>query len=1289
MYNREQVIEESKKYFNGDELAATVFADKYALRNIEGDYLELTPDDMHKRLSKEFARIEKKYPNPLSEKEIYEMIKGFQHVVPQGSPMAAIGNEHQIQSTSNCFVIDSPVDSYGGICKTDQELVQLAKRRSGIGFNISNIRPKGSITKNAAKTTDGIAVFMERFSNSCREVAQSGRRGALLLALDIRHPEIETFINIKKDKTKVTGANISIILTDEFMNAVKNNSEYEQKWPIDSDSPKISKMVNAKDIWDKIINSAWQSAEPGLLFWGNVEKNTPSDLYKDFKAIATNPCTTGETLVYVADGRGLVTIKDLAEEEKDVDVFCYDNDNKLTIRTMRNPRITGYNQKILKITFEDGNSIRVTENHKFMLKSGEYVEAKDLKTYDQLKTLTRYEETNANFYSKKENRSKYFWLTTDKKPLVEHRLIAERNYGNIDNKVIHHIDFNSKNNSPKNLKPMTREDHDAYHGECIRGDKNPMRRAAMEWDEQKWNDYSLHMSMSVSGLQNGRAYQISNDDIKQHAINLTKKLNRRFSRNEWEIYAKEHTLPLNFSDFRETDEYTTIYEMSLIACKELGLENQDYDNRLLKTIQKMEQQGYNCKIENNKVLVERVCEHCGKSFYVEYLVREQGFCSVSCSLEHINSNKDFQERRINSTKNTYKQKQEKTKNRILDVYTKLKVDLGRDPLCLELQESCKKESVPFRLYTKFGFKSYEEIKTASINHNHRVVSIEFDGYENVYNGTVDDFHNFFVGGFRVNDEKNSIIFLNNKQCGEIVLGGGDSCRLISMNLLSFVENKFTPESFFNYEKFGNYVFNAQKMMDDLIDLELESIDKIVKKIESDPEEEDVKSIELNLWKKIKTICEKGRRTGLGITALGDTLAAIGVRYGSKESVNITEKIYKTLCLNAYKSSITMAKERGSFSVWNYDLEKDHEYISKIIKELPESIQKDYEKYGRRNIALTTTAPAGSVSILTQTSSGIEPVFKISYKRRKKIMDNSTKPDFVDVLGDKWQEYKVYHHQFNEWSKVTNNKKEEDSPWYKATSEDVDWETSVDLQAAAQKWVDHSISKTCNLPNNVSEELVGKVYMRAWESGCKGFTVYRDGCRDGVLITGNETNKSSFKENNAPKRPETLECDVHNVKIKGENWTIIVGLMDGKPYEIFGGKSKYVSLAKKTKHGKLIKHPKKKGHDKSIYDLKLGDDEDIIIQDISNVFENPTEGEFTRIISLALRHGSPIVHVVEQLQKEENSDMYSFSKVVARVLKSYVKEGTVSTQKCPNCGAKIIFTEGCKKCSEDCGYSACS
>jgi len=818
MYTREQVIEKSTEYFNGDTLAATVFADKYALRDDNENLVELTPDDMHKRLAKELARIEQKYPNPLSEQEIYESIKKFQHIVPQGSPMAGIGNYTQLTSLSNCFVIDPPYDSYSGILRADQELTQVYLRRGGAGLDVSTIRPKGLPTKNAARTTDGIAVFMERYSNTTREVATAGRRAALMISISVHHPEIETFIKIKKNKTKVTGANISIRLSDEFMNAVKSETTYEQRWPVDSKTPKIKHQVDAKHIWNQIIESAWESAEPGILFWDNIIKNGAADAYKEYESKSTNPCA------------------------------------------------------------------------------------------------------------------------------------------------------------------------------------------------------------------------------------------------------------------------------------------------------------------------------------------------------------------------------------------------------------------------------------------------------------------------------------------ELPLSPYDSCRLVAMNTLSFVKNPYTKDAYFDYDSFEKYSKKAQRLMDDIIDLETEHVDRILNKIHNDPEPEDIKRNDINLWNKIRTSCNNGRRCGTGVTAIGDTLAALGIKYGSEESIKVVEEIYKALELAVYKQSIELAEERGAFPIYDYETEKNHGFISKVISNLPEDYQEKYKKYGRRNIALTTTAPGGSVSILTQTTSGIEPVFRVSYDRRKKInQSEQIEADYTDVMGDKWKVFKVYHPQFSKWSEVTGKTSEEESPWFGSTANDIDWSASVDIQAVAQRWVCASISKTCNLPNSVSKETVADVYMKAWETGCKGFTVYRDGSRDGVLITTEEKKENKkFAETNAPKRPETLECDIHHIKIKGENWIVFVGLLEGKVFEVFAGLSKYVSIPKKVLKGKIVKKNSKKENGSSIYDLVYGEESDpTIIKDIVRTFENPTEGAFTRLLSLSIRHGGPLHHIVQQLQKDEYSDIYSFSRVIARVLKSYIKDGTKVKSKCANCGGEnLAYQENCLTCL-DCGNSKCS
>ncbi len=829
-YTYDEVRAESIKYFKGDELAAEVFAGKYALRDMTGKIYELTPTDMHKRLAKEFARVELKYPNPMSEDEIFDLLSSWK-IVPQGSPMSAMGNPFQFQSLSNCFVIKSPEDSYGGILRADQEQAQIMKRRGGVGFDVSNIRPRGLTTSNAARTTDGIGVFMERFSNTCREVAQGGRRGALMLSISVHHPEIRTFINIKKDLKKVTGANISIRLSDEFMNAVKNETKVQLRFPVEKDvKHSIEQEVDAVELWNEIIEAAHASAEPGLLFWDTIIRMGPADAYIDagYHSTSTNPC------------------------------------------------------------------------------------------------------------------------------------------------------------------------------------------------------------------------------------------------------------------------------------------------------------------------------------------------------------------------------------------------------------------------------------------------------------------------------------------GEITLSPYDSCRLLLVNLYKFVKNPFTKKAKFDYEDFNNTVYKAQRLMDDLVDLELEAVDKIIQKIESDPESEEVKLPELTLWNKIKKAAVGGRRTGLGITALGDALAAINIQYGSQESINETEKIYKTQALAAYHSTVDMAKDRGAFPVFSHEVEANHPFIDRIMNE-DELLKTNYKKYGRRNIALTTTAPAGSVSILTQTTSGCEPVFMLFYKRRRKITasDGDARVDFTDNMGDKWQEYTIYHHAFKKWMEIAGLTEESvaKSPYFGATSNDIDWVKKIDVQAAAQKWICHSISNTTNIPNETSVDVVKQIYMHGWVSGCKGVTIYRDGCRAGVLVSNEPEKKTldefgqplKIMESHAPKRPKELSCDIHRTTIKGETYLVLVGLHNNKPYEIFCGLQQHVEVPKKIKSGTLIKNGKVDGI--ATYNLKipLGDDDEIVFNNVVELFQNPIYGALTRTISLAMRHGVPLQFLVEQLRKDKHSDITSFSAVIARVLsKQYIVDGTKATsdKTCNECGGNNLqYMQGCATCF-DCGSSKC-
>ena len=825
-YTKEEVHTATLEYFDGDELATNVWTSKYALRDLEDNYYEKTPDDMHRRLAKEFARIEANYPEPMCEDEIYNLFKDFKYIVPQGSPMSGIGNPFQIQSLSNCFVISSPEDSYGGILYTDQQQVQIMKRRGGVGFDISNIRPRGKTCENAARTTDGIGVFMERFSNSCREVAQGGRRGALMLSISVHHPQVMDFIKMKQDLTKVTGANVSVRVTNEFMKAVKAGEDYKQRWPVESwDEHEIVEYTSATEVWDALIECAHNTAEPGVLMWDTATKMTPSDIYDDegFGSTSTNPC------------------------------------------------------------------------------------------------------------------------------------------------------------------------------------------------------------------------------------------------------------------------------------------------------------------------------------------------------------------------------------------------------------------------------------------------------------------------------------------GEIILSPGDSCRLMLVNLVSFVKNPFTKKAEFEWGKYAQVVQKGQRLMDDMIDLEIEQIDKIIAKVDSDPEPERVKRIEKEMWSFIKDQALRGRRTGLGITGLGDALAMLGVQYGSDESIDTVEEFYKWLALNSYDASIQMAEERGAFPICNVEKELGHPFLSRIIDVFTPEQQERYAKFGRRNIANTTTAPAGSVSCLTQTTSGIEPAFMLYYKRRRKInpQDGDVRIDFVDDLGDKWQEYNVYHHKFKEWMAVNHVTDEEvdiaieHSPYSGATANEINWRNKVNMQAAAQKWVCHAISNTTNLPADIDVETVKDIYMMGWETGCKGITIYRDGSRSGVLVSTEEKKEETFSERHAPKRPETLECDIIHTSVKGQKWVVLVGLMDGKPYEVIGGEAEMIELPRRIKNGTLTKRAFKTTNSK--YDLSMGDGDDKLnIKDVVSVFANANFAGYTRTISLALRHRVPVQYLVEQMQKDKEADLFSFSKVIARCLKNYIDDGTkASEQTCSNCGAEgtIIYQEGCQTCTS-CGFGAC-
>lgn len=845
-YTYNEAFEASKKYFEGDELAARVWATKYALKDSQGNYFELTPDDMHRRIAREIARIERKYKNPMDEQLLFDLMNHFRYLVPQGSPMAGIGNNLQVGSLSNCFVIglNGEPDSYGGIIKIDEEQVQLMKRRGGVGHDLSHLRPKGAEVKNSALTSTGLVPFMERYSNSTREVAQDGRRGALMLTVSVKHPDSEAFVDAKMTEGKITGANVSLKIDDAFMQAAIEGKEYTQQYPIHAEKPKYTQKIDATTFWNKIIHNAWQSAEPGVLFWDTIIRESLPDCYADlgFKTLSTNPC-------------------------------------------------------------------------------------------------------------------------------------------------------------------------------------------------------------------------------------------------------------------------------------------------------------------------------------------------------------------------------------------------GEIPLC------------PY-----------------------------------------------------------------------------DSCRLLAINLYSYVENPFTPNAKFNFSKFKKHVMYAQRMMDDIIDLEMEKIETIIAKIEADPETDEVKATELNLWKKIKDKTSQGRRTGVGTTAEGDMIAAMGLTYGTEEATKFSVEVHKTLALAAYRSSVMLASERGAFPVFDYKREVNNPFMNRL-KEADSELYDLMVKYGRRNIACLTIAPTGTTSILTQTTSGIEPVFLPVYKRRRKVNanDKEVRVDFVDESGDAFEEYVVYHPKFITWMningiEVKDNYTQEQideivakSPYYKATSNDVDWLNKVKMQGAVQKWVDHSISVTINLPNDVSEDMVNKLYVEAWKSGCKGCTVYRDGSRSGVLISL-KSEKKKTTENAEPnpadengfvthKRPIELDADVVRFQNNKEKWIAFIGLIDGKPYEIFTGiadDDEGIFCPKSVSKGKIIKVIDENGQKR--YDFQFVNKRGFktTIEGLSEKF-NPEFWNYAKLISGVLRYRMPIAQVLKLVGSLEldNQSINTWKVGVERALKKYLPNGEkASGQTCPNCGQEsLVYQEGCLICT-NCGTSRC-
>lgn len=1203
--NKEVVLKEAIKYFNGDEMSADVWIRKYALKDVDGNLYELTPEDMHNRLADEFHRIENKYGSPLNRQEIYDVIKDFKYIIPQGSPMAGIGNDFQFTSLSNCFVIGNKTDadSYGGILKLDQELVQLQKRRAGVGIDLSFLRPEGSVVKNSAMTSTGVVPFMERFSNSTREVAQGGRRGALMESISIKHPDAEKFIDAKMKDGKVTGANVSIKITDEFMDCVLNNKNFKQQFPIDSDNPHIVQEVDAKKLWDKIIENAWSSAEPGLLYWDTVIRESVADCYAadGFRTVSTNPCLTSD--VNVMTDKGLVKIYDLIGKKFNVWV-----NGNLFSSSEEGFFMTGVNKEVFEIKTKKGFKIKSTDNHKFKkvikkdrdIKEFEWCELKDLKVGDLLNL-----NNNRSVKWDGDGNFEVGWLIGSLlgDGTFEGETAILQYWGELKNEMKNiAIDFIVKN--LKFAKDL---------GESKKEDKEEKVFTRIE-------SVSLKNISEIFGVCRDKT--IKEDNI----ISSSSEFYKGFL-SGW--FDADGTVNGNVEKGINLRLSSSVLENLYIAQKMLlsiGIVSTVYENR---------------RVESKKDMPD------GKGGLKEYNIKPQHELVIS---------KD----------NVYIFKEE-----------------------VNFLDKIKREKLE---------KSIENLKRGLYKEKFvdKIDSITFLGLENVYDCQIPGANEFEGNG------------ISSHNCGEIPLCPHDSCRLLAINLYSYVENPFTDKAYFDFELFKKHVRIAQRLMDDLVDLELEKIDGILNKIESDPEDVNIKRVEHEMWEAIKEKAEVGRRTGLGITGEGDMLAALNLIYGSDESIDFSESVHKTLKLEAYRSSVEMAQERGGFKLYDTEKEKNNPFIQRIESEDP-GLYGEMCKFGRRNISLLTIAPTGSVSMMTRTTGGIEPLFMPVYKRRRKInpQEKDTRVDFIDKQGDSWQEYNVFHYKFEDWLDINgydvesvkgmNEKQVSDivkkSPYYKATAQDIDWVKKVELQGRIQKHVDHSISVTVNLPSDIDKEMVAKVYEIGWKSGCKGITVYRDGCRDGVLVSKSSKDKKVVMgENNAPKRPKVVNADVMKFQNNFEKWVAVIGKIEinGEevPYEIFTGKLDSFPIPSYVEHGQIIK---KKMENGSVYDFKYYDKDnfEVIMSGLSRSF-NKEFWNYAKLISGLLRHGMPMHHIANVVKglSLEDGNLNTWKNGVVRILNRYVKDGTRSLNTCEYCGAQLVYSEGCLKCESCKKYSKC-
>lgn len=1188
----------SLKYFKGDELASNIWLSKYAKEGEE------TPEDMHKRLAKEFAMVDKKYqkqerrlnevgqersPYGLeradhTEESIVKLLDGFKYVVPQGSIMYGLGRGNPV-SLSNCFVIDSAKDSYGGIFLADQEEAQLMKRRGGVGHDLSNLRPKGTDVHNSAKSSTGVVSFMHRFSNTTREVAQDGRRGALMLSIDINHPDVMDFIKVKRDGTSVTGANISVKLNDKFMKAVENDEDYILRFPCELPLPdadendfeaflyagdynelfetqgRYFKKIKAKEYWDEIVHSAKNYAEPGIMYWDNVLDYDPAGVYEQFKPVSSNPCFRGDMRLLTEEG--YKSFKDLSGKE----VNLINKDGVVVKGSVWSNGV----KPIFKVNLHGRDSIYCTEDHRFMDTEGQDRPIKDM---------------------------------------AGSRIMPEFSLNSI-NCEFTKLGFIQGDGSLTRLNSKEHLGLEIHIGE---------------------DDEDILDLFGYDREDGGRRFYTTEFNERLRSLGFDDRV------------LPDRGFPKTYGEWQDSD------KLSFLR----GLYSAN-----------------GCVIRGHRVSFKTT----SKELLSQLMAALNGFGISS----YFTTNKS---KEVEFTNGVY--------------------------LCKESYDlNISKSSDVLEFAKKIGFVhryKNESLTDLILKKAPLVRSVSFVEEGEVFDFNLqDDTHWGVVEGVVAHN------------CGEQFLQPYDSCRLMAINLFGVVTNPFTKEAKVDYKKLYEISYEQQRLADNLVELEIEYIDRILKKIDSDSEPDTVKSVERSLWEKIQDTAMKGRRTGCGITALGDMLAALGLKYDSKEALAVTEKVMKTKMKGELDCNIDLAITRGSFIGWDSKKEylptgdgcytAGNTFFEVLAKEFPDQADR-MRKHGRRSISWSTIAPTGSVSILTQTTSGCEPIFQPFYMRRKKINpnDEGSRVDFVDEVGDSWQEFPILHEKFREWLEVNDDLTGysdaiqegaldsdwlkdcfETSPWHGSTANDIDWHKRNEMQAILQKYTSNAISSTINLPSTVTEQEVSDIYKSGWKLGLKGQTVYVDGSRSGVLVDNNSKKEElvSFHENHAPKRPKKLMAKVIRFNNNYEKWVAFVGLLDGKPYEVFTGKLENVGIPNDVTVGTIIKVKSSSG---KRYDFIYKGGE---VQGISKVTSSNL-WNYGKLISGMLRHGMPLQFVVNSVQdlNWEEDHINTWKNGIARALKKFIADGEAEGAKCKECGSEnVVFQEGCLTC-KDCGSSKC-